>query len=307
MSVYNLSPKLAGQFAGEAAGVGAVRAPSAARGDGAEVSGSAARPASGGTSSTQRHTVLLVEPDEAVRQTVRRSLDRLGCSVVEATTGARALSLAEALFPSFVLMDVNLPDGDGVEFAKRLRQGENTRRIPVAVLAGEAVVGERAVIMAMFCSATIPKPVVPARLERDLQLLLSPARRIKSRRHTRYPVDIPALYRRPGGDGREVPFSAGVVRSISEGGLSLELPDSLPAATLLDLRLQVAGGEIPASGEVVYSKFRRDKDTDADGGCYVHGVQFTGLDEAALERLRPLLKHNRGSRKPQPPATAPRP
>ncbi len=254
----------------------------------------------------QRHTVLLVEPDEAIRQTVRRSLDRLGFLVVEATTGARALSLAEAQFPSFILMDVKLPDGDGVEFAKRLRQGENTRRIPIAVLAGEVVLGERAGIMAKVCSATIPKPVIPARLERDLQLLLLQARRLKSRRHPRYPVEIPARYRRPGEGGAEVPYSTGMVRSISEGGVSLELPDQVAAGSLLDLRLEVAAGEIVASGQVVYSKFRRDKDTEADSGCYVHGIQFTRLDEAALERLRPLLKRG-GPRRPQPPATPPQP
>jgi CheY-like chemotaxis protein len=251
----------------------------------------------------QKHTVLLVEPDDAVRQTVRRSLDRLGCSVVEATTGARALSLAEAEFPSFILMDLTLPDGDGVEFAQRLRRGESTSRIPVAVLAGEAVVGERAGIMAKVCSATIPKPVISARLEQDLQLLLSQARRRAYRRHRRVPVEIPARYRRPGEGKPEGPDGIGIVRSISEGGVSLELPDGVAAGSLLDLRLQVAGGEIVASGKVVYSRFRRDKDTEANSGCYVHGIQFTRLDEAALEQLRPLLKKP-SSRRPQPAGTA---
>ncbi|HSQ66415.1 MAG TPA: response regulator [Polyangiaceae bacterium] len=67
--------------------------------------------------------VLLVVEDEApMRKFLRTSLANHGYRVVEATTGAEALALAKSHNPELVLLDLGLPDMDGLEVARRLRE-----------------------------------------------------------------------------------------------------------------------------------------------------------------------------------------
>ncbi len=239
----------------------------------------------------QGNTVLVVEPDPAVRQIIRQALERLEFAVVEAGTGARALSLAEAQPPSLILLDLALPDGDGLEFAQRLREGEKTCRVPIAVLAGQMVVGQRAAMLAKLCAGTIPKPIVAARLDRDLRLLLSQVPRRTPRRFQRYSVKIPTLYRcNVPGASAEPAYLPATVRTLSEGGLCLELPDALSLGSVVDLLLKTGEVQVPISGKVIYSQLSRD--ARANDACYLHGVQLNSPDPELLRQLRPLLKKN---------------
>jgi CheY-like chemotaxis protein len=237
----------------------------------------------------QRNTVLVVEPDPAVRQVMRQALERLECTVVEAANGTRALSLAEARSPNLILLDLALPDGDALEFAQRLREGEKTGRVPIAVLAGEMVVGPRAARLAKLCAGTIPKPIVTARLDRDLRLLLSQVPRRRPRRFQRYPVRIPTLYRcKVRGAADETTFQPATVRTLSEGGLCLELPDALSSGSIVDLLLKTGELHIPISGKVIYAQFCRD--ARANNACYLHGVQLNSPSPEVLQHIQPLLK-----------------
>src|SRR5919112_5977847 len=67
-------------------------------------------------------TILLVDDTEAMRYAKARTLRRAGYDVVEAATGADALALAHQLRPPLVLLDVKLPDFDGIEVCRRLKQ-----------------------------------------------------------------------------------------------------------------------------------------------------------------------------------------
>jgi CheY-like chemotaxis protein len=66
-------------------------------------------------------SVLLVDDDPAFRRLARRILEALGFAVTgEADTVASAISVARALRPDAVLVDVGLPDGDGIALARAL-------------------------------------------------------------------------------------------------------------------------------------------------------------------------------------------
>jgi cobalt-zinc-cadmium efflux system membrane fusion protein len=67
-------------------------------------------------------TILLVDDDEVLRQVLRRVLTREGYTVVEAGTVAQALERAQQQRPALGLIDLRLPDGDGVELAQKLQQ-----------------------------------------------------------------------------------------------------------------------------------------------------------------------------------------
>ena len=66
-------------------------------------------------------TILLVDDDEVLSQVLRRVLTREGYEVIEAGSIAQALEAARAHPPVVGLLDLSLPDGDGIELAKKLR------------------------------------------------------------------------------------------------------------------------------------------------------------------------------------------
>ncbi|MGH7668472.1 MAG: ATP-binding protein, partial [Gemmatimonadaceae bacterium] len=76
-------------------------------------------------------TVLIVEDQEQLRSVARRVLAKRGYTVHSATTGGEALESILRLSPppDLALVDVNLPDGDGMEFARRLRTVRPTLHI----------------------------------------------------------------------------------------------------------------------------------------------------------------------------------
>ena len=66
-----------------------------------------------------------------------------GYRTLEAASGSEAIELAAAHAPDLVLMDVQLPDFDGVETLRRLRADERTASIPVLAVTAQAMRGDR--------------------------------------------------------------------------------------------------------------------------------------------------------------------
>jgi CheY-like chemotaxis protein/nitrogen-specific signal transduction histidine kinase len=81
--------------------------------------------------SHDRTVILNVDDNEGCRYAVTRILQLHDFAVHEAATGAEALRLARAEQPDLVLLDVNLPDMNGFEVCRRLKQEPATARIPV--------------------------------------------------------------------------------------------------------------------------------------------------------------------------------
>ncbi len=233
-----------------------------------------------------RHKVLLVEDDARVREPIRLCLEHLGYTVWEATAGAGGLALAECQQPDLILLDLGLPDTDGLEVAQELRRRPTTARIPIVILTGQVLAGRRAEVAASICAGIIPKPVGLERLGRDLRLLLK-VRRRSTRRFTRARVAAPVGWRlRGSGDACEADYVGGVARSLSEGGVMVELPIPLPTASLVDLRLPTPAGPFTTVGKVVWARFRDEGLTGE--GAYQHGIQFLDLESDGHEAIRQL-------------------
>jgi two-component system KDP operon response regulator KdpE len=75
--------------------------------------------------------VLVVDDDETIRRTLRINLRARGYEVEEVASGRDALSTLEDAPPDLVILDLGLPDVDGVEVLRRIRR---TSRVPVVVL-----------------------------------------------------------------------------------------------------------------------------------------------------------------------------
>ena len=102
--------------------------------------------------------VLVVDDEPVVRQLVRRILCR-EYDVVEAGNGAEAVDMAKAKKPNIVLMDMMMPEMDGLTACYAIRQDETTREIPVVmVTAVTHELNRRLSESVMGASAYITKP-----------------------------------------------------------------------------------------------------------------------------------------------------
>lgn len=107
-------------------------------------------------------SVLVVDDTEANRFLVDAVLSKRGHVVIPAADGFTALKLIETQEIDVVLMDVNMPDIDGLETTKRLRQWESDSQrspLPVIALTAHAMIGDREQCLAAGMTGYIPKPI----------------------------------------------------------------------------------------------------------------------------------------------------
>jgi two-component system cell cycle response regulator DivK len=86
-------------------------------------------------------------------------LQASGYRTLEATTGVRAVELAIQHAPDLVLMDIQLPDIDGVEALNRLRADERSSSLPVLALTAQAMEGDLERFLAAGFDGYLSKPV----------------------------------------------------------------------------------------------------------------------------------------------------
>jgi two-component system, cell cycle response regulator DivK len=103
--------------------------------------------------------VLIVEDNEKNMKLFRDVLSAKGYATLEATSGSDAVALALESLPDLVLMDIRLPDVDGVEALRRLRSDERTTSIPVLAVTAQAMHGDRERFLAAGFDGYVPKPV----------------------------------------------------------------------------------------------------------------------------------------------------
>jgi two-component system cell cycle response regulator DivK len=103
--------------------------------------------------------ILVVEDNEKNMKLFRDVLLATGYRTLEATTGTQAVELAVEHAPALVLMDIQLPDIDGVEALGRLRADDRTAPIPVLALTAQAMHGDRERFLAAGFDGYLSKPV----------------------------------------------------------------------------------------------------------------------------------------------------
>lgn len=80
--------------------------------------------------------ILIVDDEEDVLSVLAKGLTWEGYSVITTSTGSEALALAKAKQPDLIILDVLLPDIDGPEVIRRLKDAPETRDVPVIFLTG---------------------------------------------------------------------------------------------------------------------------------------------------------------------------
>ncbi len=103
--------------------------------------------------------ILVVEDNEDNRQLALKVLARQGYEVVGVVDGNEALERLNDIDPDLILMDINLPDMDGYEVTRRIRQREKFADLPIVALTAHAMVGDKKKSLAAGCDAYISKPI----------------------------------------------------------------------------------------------------------------------------------------------------
>ena len=121
-------------------------------------------------------TVLVVDDDDSIREIAEISLQLVGgMHVLTASGGVEALEtleLSRKQLPDVVLMDVMMPDMDGLTTFRHMQADPDIRNIPVILVTAKVQVGDRQVWDGLAISGVISKPFDPMTLAEQVGQML---------------------------------------------------------------------------------------------------------------------------------------
>ncbi len=107
------------------------------------------------------HNVLYIEDNPDNMLLVKRTLESQGYRLLEAANGLSGVSMAEHEDVDLILLDINLPDIDGYEVARRLRRSEKHSLvyIPIIAITANALKGDAEKALSAGCDVYMSKPI----------------------------------------------------------------------------------------------------------------------------------------------------
>jgi DNA-binding NtrC family response regulator len=217
-------------------------------------------------------TVLIVDDQPTIRKSLRHLLERKGYRACEADSGATALQTAQVEEPEVILLDLRLPDGDGLEVLERLKGV--CPEAAVILLTGHGSVEAAVTAIKKGAEDFLEKDpsspeVTEVRVEKALEML-------KLRRENRY-----YRYQAHGRTPAQIPGSSPAIREIHS---MVDLLAKAPQTTVLVQGESGSGKELVARA-VHYRSTRADKP--------FLEINCAGLSEHLLESE--LFGHERGA------------
>ncbi|MBU0702630.1 MAG: response regulator [Chloroflexi bacterium] len=119
--------------------------------------------------------ILYIEDDPSNRLLVRRILEAEGYAITEAVSGLEGLEVATQMKPDLILLDINLPEMDGYDLAKRFREMPGLRQVPILALTANVMKGDRERSLEAGCDGYIQKPIDVDRLPDQVRAALQKA------------------------------------------------------------------------------------------------------------------------------------
>jgi two-component system, sensor histidine kinase and response regulator len=152
--------------------------------------------------------VLVVEDNPVNQQLIVRLLEKRGYTVGIASTGIEALAALDRRSFELVLMDVQMPEMDGIEATVQIRERERATgaHLPVVALTAHAMAGDRKACLAAGMDGYVTKPIRAAELFAAIDQVLGGVAGLSSRSESPsgtaapVPIDVPAALARVEGD-----------------------------------------------------------------------------------------------------------
>jgi len=120
-------------------------------------------------------SVLIVDDSAVMRKIVERSLRQAGIEldkVLEADSGATALTVIQQNVPDMIFSDVNMPTMDGIEFIRQLKGVESAKSVPVVMITTEGSQTRVMEALSLGAQGYIRKPFTPDQVRAQVVPLL---------------------------------------------------------------------------------------------------------------------------------------
>jgi two-component system cell cycle response regulator DivK len=117
-------------------------------------------------------TILVVDDFDDTRLLLRTWLRRKGFNVVEAEDGNEAVAAAERLHPDLIIMDVEMPELDGLSATRKIRQLGGFAKVPIVAVSAYGADLYRDHALAAGCNEYVSTPFEPEELEQLIRALL---------------------------------------------------------------------------------------------------------------------------------------
>ncbi len=113
--------------------------------------------------------ILVADDDTQIRDVVRIALGQAGFAVAEAADGQQALEMAQSLAPDLIVLDIGMPEMDGLAVCRELRKKSD---VPVLFLTAQADEVDRIVGLELGADDYVPKPFSPRELVARVKAIL---------------------------------------------------------------------------------------------------------------------------------------
>lgn len=117
-------------------------------------------------------TILIVDDFDDTRLLLRTWLQKKGYRVVEAENGNQAVAQAEAQQPDLIIMDVEMPELDGLSATRKIRALKNGQTVPIVAVSAYGADQFRDDAIAAGCNEYVPTPFEPDELAELIRSLI---------------------------------------------------------------------------------------------------------------------------------------
>jgi DNA-binding response OmpR family regulator len=122
---------------------------------------------------TQRKKkVLIVEDNIDLIHVLGLALELQGLVIIRAIDGKQALKMAASKLPDLILLDLSLPDMDGLEIVRQIRRNPKTCSTPILVTTGRNFLNDKEECLRNGCNDYLSKPFTPKELVARIEKLL---------------------------------------------------------------------------------------------------------------------------------------
>ncbi|HKZ78648.1 MAG TPA: response regulator [Pyrinomonadaceae bacterium] len=122
-------------------------------------------------------TILVVDDFDDTRLLLRTWLERKGFRVIEAEDGSQAVAQAEVECPDLIIMDVEMPELDGLAATREIRSVRKLENVPVLAVSAYGADQFREAALAAGCNDYVSTPFEPEELEKLIRSLISNQKR----------------------------------------------------------------------------------------------------------------------------------
>jgi len=116
--------------------------------------------------------ILIVEDIPGLIHILQLEVQRLGYETILASNGEEAVEMALAQLPNLIMMDIMMPEMDGLEAARRIRENPQTRTIPIIAVTALSSRKDKKKCLDSGCDDYLSKPFTASKLSSSITKLL---------------------------------------------------------------------------------------------------------------------------------------